>query len=276
MRTELLKTVLSDLSSVKSLFNSDEAKKQYASQLSCLPEIQKIHATAPLHGGDIYFRVALHAWFCGDLVNESEFAFRTLAVDIPKFRSERLLRFDDVGLNEFVVEAIAKTLLQSKAPDREVLRNGANFMLEFLSKKKRFDHVTLKRWQIDSCFIALLANEPEIAKKILSLLQNNSAYPETYGLLSNLIASIQIECYSEVKFIRIKDEGVRKAYLRFFDAHRCPSPALFYKHYPKEYSSFLSSGLLGPYCLAWFYLQAFAPEPVEYFSREDMFALLTT
>jgi hypothetical protein len=266
-----------DLQNASPRFETFDAKNFHASCVRDLPVIKGMLDSTPNNSGDIYIQCALQCWFYGVLPELAVSSFQILAITVPKYRSEMLGKTNGPDLTGFVVEAAAKTLLLGRAPDRTALREGSKFMLKYLSELPDLKHVTCKYWQFTATFLALLAHDIDLANELVALLPKNTAYPQSYSMLKRMIQSATIREVNGQSYARIEISDVRREFLVYFDAHRDQFPALYLKTAPKEYSPFLGGGgLLGPYCLAWFYLQAFAPEPVEYFSREDMVALLTT
>lgn len=266
-----------DLQNASSRFATFDASNYHASCVRDMPAFKERHDLNPNSFGEYFFQSSLQCWLFGDLPELTQVSILLLAINGPKYRSEIFSRTHDPDLTGFVVEAAAKTIMQGLAPDRTVLREGSKFMLRYLSELPDIKHVTCKKWQFTATFLALVAHDIDLANELVAFLPKNTAYPQSYSMLKRMIQSATIREVNGQSYARIERSDVRREFLVYFDAHRDQFPALYLKTAPKEYSPFLGGGgLLGPYCLAWFYLQAFAPEPVEYFSREDMVALLTT
>jgi hypothetical protein len=257
-------------------FQSLEEKKYYQSTKRDISTIRERCASSGMHAADsIYLRMALACWLFGDELDEVELAVTSVAKTAPEFRAERLTKLYDPGLDGFFAEAIAKTLLSNQAPERRVLHAGAEFMLSYLTEQEKLTHITLRRWHVESCILALMAHRLDVAEKLIALVKTSSAYPETYPLVKRMVSHARLETHSGIDYIRIKDENVRQEFIRYFDAHRVPAPGMFKAKFPDDHLPFLCSGMMGPYCLAWLYLQVFAPVPRVHFAREDMCYLLT-
>jgi hypothetical protein len=184
----------------------------------------------------------------------------------------------DSGIDSFVGEAALLNLIAGKAPDQAVMRSAVACLVPHLKTIPLKCGIT-KKWHYFACWLSVMANCMDETQVLFGMIKKNAAFPVGYPLLKRIAAAAKYELHNGQQMLRIHNAELRTDFLKYFDMHRTmvvPIQTTGDYNYALDYSYLFDMPLHGAYYLAWFYLQAFAPEPVEYFSREDMFALLTT
>jgi hypothetical protein len=173
--------------------------------------------------------------------------------------------------------AVARTCRLGIPPDASTISEGLKLVLTYFEnqKKKSISHVSDVKTLIDSTYAGFLAQDLEAVEKLLFIRKNHREYPYMDQLARDmLVYSKQLEIDGH-KILRIQNIETQSAFVSLFDAHRDWTRKMFMKKFPSDYNCFLGIPFIGSYCLAWIYLQSFAPEPIFHISKADMRLILT-
>ena len=247
---------------IESNFLSDEVMRQYSTMLM----------TAETAGSDQdFFGLGLVCYLYGRHLAAIPLWAENVREFGPQRRANCEFHLQHPGVESFIGEAGLNSLVLSEAPDRSVLRAALAILIPHL-KKQSFKDAWWKTQHYFATWLAVISHSLDEARHLVGMIKKNSEYFDGFELLKKIIANAEEENHFGLPLARIYDVAIRAEFLSYFDKHR----TIFLMSRPSpDWGYLFDSPLHGAYYLAWFYLQAFAPEPVSYFSREDMLSLLT-